>query len=1032
MIEDDVQLIHRILSGDSEAFTALVRKHQKSVHALAWRRIGDFHFAEEITQDTFIRVYKHLPTLKDPSQFSGWLYVITNRLCNTWLQDNKSLIGSLEDVPMVEIQRSSYERYISEQYETDARDHRHELAKKLLEKLPESERTVMTLYYLGEMTTKEIGKFLGVSVHTITSRLQRARKRLQQDEELLVQEVLGSVPLSASLTESIVQKVADIKLTPPPTGKPLLPWAAFGAAAVLVTLLLLGLSNQYLNRFQKPYSFEAQSEPTIEIFDAPIVLDIESKPDVRNQIGRAVTPHKRSGAGVQVSESTLADNVSTDPLRLSQSQWTQTIAPQAGPAFDIFATSTGVLYAASSTGVYRLPVDATKWMPVNMSATIKGNRMPMAEYKGASYIVAADEILTSTDDGKTWKAFCSRPMGHAIALIVTDETQQNSNQQSAISNQPERLPRSESSPENLLTGSFRRLTTDSHSTDIAMYLAFENKGVFRSTDAGTHWIPFNNGLTDKRILAVAAIGNTLFAGTNRGLYRFDSGVWQQLPVVPSEAIHSLEVMKNDLYVATAHDLSTPKPRELNPQGIEQVVRVEGSDSKRIFRSTDLGVTWTEITPTSKSPFMRVPSGIKISVAGEALLVTGTANFYSTDQGQTWTNFGFDTNSFMVSRFPVVAVDENTFYKAGGLGIHRTVDGGESWHPFMDGIVGTEILNLVVLNNRLYAHTGSDIAQSMDGGESWKGIGADVNNHTLEPIREEQPRVDSSFDATLVVADGVLYEIVPEAENLRVFYLSVARNEFIPIQGIPAFNGEVRSTNLRTDTEETKQASLSDGVEKSDQLTTILNTITDFTEIGAFTVSGKTFYAEYKQQLFKWKPGDAEWKDTGLVDTSEQSDEDLKKGFKLAVSRRVAYVGKRDSKLFQSFDGGDSWRDVTSSLPLSFTHFKEIVFAGSTVYIATDKGVMSSQAGTHWRMLTDGTGKRPIIDRFAIDHTRLYGAGDTGVYHLDAHRKWEQISPEVPGKVLSLAVNRDKLYVVTQQRGMFHISLEGEAYRLSRK
>ena len=129
MVEDDVQLIHRILSGDSEAFTALVRKHQKGVHALAWRRIGDFHFAEEITQDTFIRVYKHLPTLKDPSQFSGWLYVITNRLCNTWLQDNKSLIGSLEDVPMVEIQRSSYERYISEQYETDAREHRHELAK---------------------------------------------------------------------------------------------------------------------------------------------------------------------------------------------------------------------------------------------------------------------------------------------------------------------------------------------------------------------------------------------------------------------------------------------------------------------------------------------------------------------------------------------------------------------------------------------------------------------------------------------------------------------------------------------------------------------------------------------------------------------------------------------------------------------------------------------------------------------------------------------------------------------------------------
>ena len=75
MVEDDVQLIYRVLSGDDEAFTALVRKHQKSVHALAWRKIGDFHIAEEITQDAFLRAYKHLSKLKDPKQFSGWLYV---------------------------------------------------------------------------------------------------------------------------------------------------------------------------------------------------------------------------------------------------------------------------------------------------------------------------------------------------------------------------------------------------------------------------------------------------------------------------------------------------------------------------------------------------------------------------------------------------------------------------------------------------------------------------------------------------------------------------------------------------------------------------------------------------------------------------------------------------------------------------------------------------------------------------------------------------------------------------------------------
>ena len=174
MVENDVQLIRRILSGDDEAFDTLVRKYQKSVHALAWRKIGDFHFAEEIAQDTFLQAYRNLTTLRNPNQFSGWLYVIANRLCLKWLQRNKSTMQSLGDTPMEEIDKSSYSRYMSEQRETEASEHRYALVKKLLERLPESERTVVTLYYLGEMTAKEIGKFLGVSVNTIKSRLRRA------------------------------------------------------------------------------------------------------------------------------------------------------------------------------------------------------------------------------------------------------------------------------------------------------------------------------------------------------------------------------------------------------------------------------------------------------------------------------------------------------------------------------------------------------------------------------------------------------------------------------------------------------------------------------------------------------------------------------------------------------------------------------------------------------------------------------------------------------------------------------------------
>lgn len=264
--ENDVQLIHAVLSGDDSAFGVLIEKHQKSVHALAWRKIGDFHYAEEITQDTFLRAYQKLSTLRDPSQFLRWLYVIANRLCLNWLRKQKPAkqLQSLEDTPMAEVAKSDYARYVLEQRETEANEQRFEIVEKLLEKLPEGERTVMTLHYLGEMTTNEIGKFLDVSVEAIRTRLHRARKRLQEEEELLVQEVLGGVQISSSLKQNIMEKVVDMNPTSSPKIPPFLPWVAFGTVLVVATLLILSVNNQYLAHFQKLYNiyFAPNNEAT--------------------------------------------------------------------------------------------------------------------------------------------------------------------------------------------------------------------------------------------------------------------------------------------------------------------------------------------------------------------------------------------------------------------------------------------------------------------------------------------------------------------------------------------------------------------------------------------------------------------------------------------------------------------------------------------------------------------------------------------------------------------------------------------------
>ena len=200
MKENDVQLIHRTLSGDDEAFSILVGKYRRRVHALVWGRVGDFHFAEEVTQDIFLQVHRKLSTLRNPDQFAGWLYVIASRLCQNWHRRNKTTVmRSLEHTHHSEIDEFSYRSYELEQREIEASECRHEMVKVLLQKLPESERTVVTLYYLSEMTAKEISSFLGVSVNTIKSRLQRARKRLRGKEALLTDEIFGRTQLPTNL-----------------------------------------------------------------------------------------------------------------------------------------------------------------------------------------------------------------------------------------------------------------------------------------------------------------------------------------------------------------------------------------------------------------------------------------------------------------------------------------------------------------------------------------------------------------------------------------------------------------------------------------------------------------------------------------------------------------------------------------------------------------------------------------------------------------------------------------------------------------
>lgn len=189
MKNDDVVLIQRILKDDQDAFASLVRKYQQQIHAFAWRKTGDFQIAEDIVQETFLQVYQKLDTLEDPTQFTRWLHQIANRRCIAWLRKNRIQTEPLEETDISEIEGEAYSRYVATEHAKMSADAQRDLVEKLLAKLKMRDREVITLHYFEEMSSPEIGEFLGVSENTVRSRLRRARQQLEKYESM-VQEAL--------------------------------------------------------------------------------------------------------------------------------------------------------------------------------------------------------------------------------------------------------------------------------------------------------------------------------------------------------------------------------------------------------------------------------------------------------------------------------------------------------------------------------------------------------------------------------------------------------------------------------------------------------------------------------------------------------------------------------------------------------------------------------------------------------------------------------------------------------------------------
>ncbi len=976
MQTNDYELIQRVLDGNENAFTVLVKKYQKWIHTLVWQKIGDFHIAEEITQDVFLKAYKKLRTLKPPYNFAGWIYVIATRRCIAWQRKRQLPTTSLDTMPAAQIEEVSYAEYDGKRAEAADLERQRTIVKRLLEKLPESERTVVTMHYLAEMPCEKISEFLGVSPNTVKSRLYRARQRLEKHEHLL-QDVSGIFQVPPTLTANIMQEVARIQPTTPPVGKPWSPWV-FSFTSTLLFILVTGFGTRALFRFQQPYSLDATAEMTIELVEAPVVLPLELKPDARTQPGNVDTLGKNSGVGEQLGLSSVTPLLPKETnVSATKPQWIQAQGIGSVSGAGIFLASDQSLYAAMKAGLYRLTTRADAWELVSASGPNQEFGRIMAERGDTLYLLTSDALLASTDNGKTWTDLGSRPEGQAVALVITDGFQAQG-------------------PQN---------------ADRTLYLILRTE-VFRSQDGGKAWHPIGEilqsdtapdvGALNFRIWDALAVDNILFVGTSRGLFRFAND-WKKLPVPTEHGIISLAVSEDRIYVGTNTDM-------------------RHSPTAQVFYSTDFGNSWTDITPSNQEYPTKTLASIRVVPTGKRLILIGYGGVLrSDDGGETWMDPGKDPHAF--GPFPTIALDENNFYRAYHGGITRSTDGGLTWHPFMTGIPNSDIQDLKTVKNVLYAATAGNIAKSKNGGKSWETI------NVIDGYKLSVPEIEAT-DTTLYVST-TLYISPGYDRRTQLFHLPVGDDTLRPVQDMPDFEEDYLYTEWQKRLQRARETNVK--VHETEQLWWKNRSLViqeDATN-GGFTVAGETVFMEHRRKLFRWHPGETEWHYTGLADHGELPPM-YGKGFTLGVSGNVVYAGKRDGHLFQSLDNGNTWSNITENLAFPFTYFKEIVVVGSTVYISTDAGVMNSYDDTTWHALSDIDSHILDMHRIATDGSRLYGGCDTGVYQVNNHTNtWRQITSEVPSTtVTSLAAAGGTLYIGTEDNGVFRLQHINPEFRVS--
>jgi RNA polymerase sigma factor, sigma-70 family len=172
---DDLYYIDAVKNGNVQAFSFLVEKYQKMVYTLALKLMKKPEEAEEMAQDTFIKAFHKIDSYEGKSKFSTWLYSITYNACISELRKRRIEFKSLDDRQVSD----QDEQRMYDYYKENRKEDQEKYLALAMEKLPEDDQVLVTLYYYENQSMDEISLITGLTVSNIKVKIHRARKRMQ-------------------------------------------------------------------------------------------------------------------------------------------------------------------------------------------------------------------------------------------------------------------------------------------------------------------------------------------------------------------------------------------------------------------------------------------------------------------------------------------------------------------------------------------------------------------------------------------------------------------------------------------------------------------------------------------------------------------------------------------------------------------------------------------------------------------------------------------------------------------------------------